>query len=187
MRHFLFYVVSKHELWMHSSPRSLHPDTEMLLFCTVVYSICSSCDIFLTVDFDHCCFPELGALNILDVKLLIIHLVDAGLKHLHWLTLILSSGTSGRQERRAWVEGRDTRPLSPFHCFQFCSVQYWDPTPITPTFTIYLDYPSTCRLSICWCHGTTWASLIAQLIKNLPAMQETLVWFLDGEDPLEKG
>ena len=30
------------------------------------------------------------------------------------------------------------------------------------------------------------ASLIAQLVKNLPAMQETLVWFLSQEDPLEK-
>ena len=31
-----------------------------------------------------------------------------------------------------------------------------------------------------------WASLIAQLVKNLPAMQETLVRFLGQEDPLEK-
>ena len=31
------------------------------------------------------------------------------------------------------------------------------------------------------------ASLLAQLVKNLPAMQETLVRFLDREDPLEKG
>ena len=31
------------------------------------------------------------------------------------------------------------------------------------------------------------ASLIAQLVKNLPAMQETRVGFLDQEDPLEKG
>ena len=29
--------------------------------------------------------------------------------------------------------------------------------------------------------------LIAQLVKNLPAMQETLVRFLGWEDPLEKG
>ena len=29
--------------------------------------------------------------------------------------------------------------------------------------------------------------LIAQLVKNLPAMQETLVRFLGQEDPLEKG
>ena len=32
-----------------------------------------------------------------------------------------------------------------------------------------------------------WASLIAQLVKNLPAMQETPVQFLGREDPLEKG
>ena len=32
-----------------------------------------------------------------------------------------------------------------------------------------------------------WASLIAQLVKNPPAVQETPVWFLDQEDPLEKG
>ena len=31
------------------------------------------------------------------------------------------------------------------------------------------------------------ASLIAQLVKNPPAMQETLVQFLGGEDLLEKG
>ena len=32
-----------------------------------------------------------------------------------------------------------------------------------------------------------WASLIVQLVKNPPAMQEILVQFLDWEDPLEKG
>ena len=31
-----------------------------------------------------------------------------------------------------------------------------------------------------------WASLIAQSVKNLPAMQETWVRFLGQEDPLEK-
>ena len=31
------------------------------------------------------------------------------------------------------------------------------------------------------------ASLIAQLVKNPPAMQKTLVRFLGQEDPLEKG
>ena len=30
------------------------------------------------------------------------------------------------------------------------------------------------------------ASLIAQLVKNPSAMQETPVWFLDWEDPLEE-
>ena len=32
-----------------------------------------------------------------------------------------------------------------------------------------------------------WASLRAQLVKNPPAMQETLVWFLGWEDSPEKG
>ena len=32
-----------------------------------------------------------------------------------------------------------------------------------------------------------WTSLIAQLVENPPAVQETPVQLLDGEDPLEKG
>ena len=32
-----------------------------------------------------------------------------------------------------------------------------------------------------------WASLVAQTVKNLPAMQETQVQSLNWEDPLEKG
>ena len=34
---------------------------------------------------------------------------------------------------------------------------------------------------------TVWVSLEAQLVKNLPAMQETWVRSLGQEDPLEKG
>ena len=33
----------------------------------------------------------------------------------------------------------------------------------------------------------SWASLVAQLVKNLPAMQETWVRSLGWEDPLENG
>ena len=35
--------------------------------------------------------------------------------------------------------------------------------------------------------GWMWASVVAQLVKTLPAMQETPVRFLGWEDPLEKG
>ena len=35
--------------------------------------------------------------------------------------------------------------------------------------------------------GNSRASLMAQLVKNPPAMQETWVGFLGWEDPLEKG
>jgi len=33
----------------------------------------------------------------------------------------------------------------------------------------------------------SWASLVAQLVKNLPAMRETWVRSMGWEDPLEKG
>ena len=33
----------------------------------------------------------------------------------------------------------------------------------------------------------SWASLVAQLVKTLPAMQETWIRSLGWEDPLEKG
>ena len=32
-----------------------------------------------------------------------------------------------------------------------------------------------------------WASVVAQMVKNPPAVQETQVRSLGGEDPLEKG
>ena len=44
-------------------------------------------------------------------------------------------------------------------------------------FTVQLSHP--------W--DSLWHSLIAQLVKNTPAMQETPVLFLGWEDPLEKG
>ena len=41
---------------------------------------------------------------------------------------------------------------------------------------------------MCVCvHILIWASLIAQLVKDLPAMQETLVRYLGQEDALERG
>ena len=33
----------------------------------------------------------------------------------------------------------------------------------------------------------SWASLVAQTVKNLPALRETWVWSLGWEDPLEEG
>ena len=33
----------------------------------------------------------------------------------------------------------------------------------------------------------SWASLVAQMVKNLPAVRDTWVWSLDREDSLEEG
>ena len=40
-----------------------------------------------------------------------------------------------------------------------------------------------------WCQvlSSTWTSLVAQTVKNLPAMQESQVWFQGWEDPQERG
>ena len=35
-------------------------------------------------------------------------------------------------------------------------------------------------------YSDIWASFVAQSVKNLPAVQETWVWSLGWEDPLEK-
>ena len=61
-----------------------------------------------------------------------------------------------------------TSPKHPVLCSNF---------PLIFSFTCWLD---------CVAELLHRASLIAQLVKNSPAMQETLVWFLDWEDPLEK-
>ena len=45
--------------------------------------------------------------------------------------------------------------------------------PLQPSFPFAFNFP--------------WASLVAQLVKHLPAMQETWVQSLGWEDPLEKG
>ena len=43
------------------------------------------------------------------------------------------------------------------------------------------------QISIYTVWPQNWASLVAQLVKNLPEMQETPVQFLGRDDPLEKG
>ena len=43
------------------------------------------------------------------------------------------------------------------------------------------------RHALCTVLLCSWASLVAQLVKNLPAMWETWVRSLSWEDPLEKG
>ena len=50
----------------------------------------------------------------------------------------------------------------------------------------YMSYKMITTISLVNIHHLTWASLVAQLVKNLPAVQGTRVRFLGWEDPLEK-
>ena len=43
------------------------------------------------------------------------------------------------------------------------------------------------RVGICFEAVFAWVSLVDQMVKNLPAMQETQAQSLGQEDPLEKG
>ena len=53
----------------------------------------------------------------------------------------------------------------------------------------YIHSPDTfCEQStIIWKHISNLTSLVAQMVKNLLAGQETWVWLLSWEDPLDKG
>ena len=57
---------------------------------------------------------------------------------------------------------------------------------IIPIFAPIITWSSSC-VSLVFTGLLIRASLVAQLVKNPPAMQETLVQFLSWEDPLEKG
>ena len=54
------------------------------------------------------------------------------------------------------------------------------------SFAIQLITTNNCALHLV-CFTSYKGSLVAQLVKNLPAMQVTPVRFLGWEDPLEKG
>ena len=56
-----------------------------------------------------------------------------------------------------------------------------------PYSPIFFDSVSGILKKIKVNYGNNWISLVAQLVKNPPAMKETWVRSLGWEDPLEKG
>ena len=59
-------------------------------------------------------------------------------------------------------------------------------------YSLYQYYYQTCLIYLHYhnsylCSMKLWVSLVAQLVKNLPAMWETWVRSLGWEDPLEEG
>ena len=70
------------------------------------------------------------------------------------------------------------RKLSPRETKQLLNTAY--------NWTSQLATEFVC-LFVCFYFFLNWSTVdLAQLVKNLPAMQETWVWLLDQEDPLEK-
>ena len=71
-------------------------------------------------------------------------------------------------------------PESPLLCY-FSLYSFWK---LTLSVIIYL---LLFTFSVCLHQKYSWLSLVAQLVKNPPAMWETWVRSLGWEDPLEKG
>ena len=90
--------------------------------------------------------------------------------------------------------------LASFVCrYQVFSARYVEQTVLFPfsgltilvkdqlaTFLIVYFWTVFCSIDLFVCLYGTRASLTAELVKNLPAVQETQVQFLGQEDPLEK-
>ena len=105
----------------------------------------------------------------------------------------------GSLQNRVLLSPPDTSPTG--RCFHFDSassfllelflhsslVTYWAPP--------YMGSSSFSVISFClfilftWLapYSNIWSSLLAQMVKNLPAVQESQFRSLDWEDPLEKG
>ena len=54
-----------------------------------------------------------------------------------------------------------------------------------PMILVIASHPSQTTIAPIQVH--MWATLVPQLVKNLPAIQQTQVWFLGWGNPLEKG
>ena len=74
------------------------------------------------------------------------------------------------------------------------NIQGWFPLGLTSLISLLSKglsrvFSSTTvqKHQFCGAQPSLWTSLVAQMVKNLPAMQETWVWSLGGDDTLEKG
>ena len=73
-----------------------------------------------------------------------------------------------------------------FPCPSFCNSAAID-IGVHVSFSISVSSGHLPHCWDCWVIWWFWASLVAQRVKNLPAMWKTWVWSLGGEHPLVKG
>ena len=74
-------------------------------------------------------------------------------------------------------------------CQPACSLPYLSHFLFSLSLKFCIRFFSSllCKTPLVYCYLINRTSLIAQFVKNPPAMQETLVRYLGQEDPLEKG
>ena len=84
-----------------------------------------------------------------------------------------------------WSFSFNISPSSEYSGLISFSIDWLDLLAVQGTHKCLLQHHSS-KASILWCSGFFRASLVAQRLKRLPAMWETLVRSLGWEDPLEK-
>ena len=91
-----------------------------------------------------------------------------------YLSSIICESCDSSSIISSYLQGISSKALHGYPSWQIPKSLIWNNNTVSPPSPMVLQIQRA-------------ASLIAQLVKNLPAMQETLVWFLGQEDPLEKG
>ena len=94
----------------------------------------------------------------------------------HSRAVTLKGDPEGQQRRKILLMCRILSNRFGCPCLEWEMVWSMDPQ----------SFLGSCQL-LGWWVRDLWASLLAQMVKNLPAVQETRVWFLGWWDPLEKG
>ena len=102
--------------------------------------------------------------------------------------LIFIMGIHPTLERNGMAEGKNLNKCSVVLSFSLFS--FWQNTlaQLEAFKTAWLRRGGDLRVATglsCWTASPDFP--LAQMVKNLPAMQETQVWSLGWEDPLEKG
>ena len=101
----------------------------------------------------------------------------------NWFSLGLTGLISLQSKVKSLLQHYSSK-VSVLQHSAFLMVQLSHPH-MTTGKTIAMTRPFLAKKCLCFlicCLGWSWASLIAQSVKSLPAMQETWVWFLSRED-----
>ena len=103
-----------------------------------------------------------------------------------WVSLIKFQGNKCSQLCLTLCDPVDcSLPGSPVHRIFQARILEWGAMPSSRGSSRCRD--QTCVSCIAGRFFSTGASLVAQKVKHLPAVQETQVWSLGWEDPLEEG
>ena len=90
-----------------------------------------------------------------------------------------------KEECRRYEHDLEERDNIIQNCHQEYDLLTKEKSRLEETLQVNISWRNFSVFNIHW--YVLWAFLVTQSVKNVSAMQETWVWFLGQEDPLEKG